>query len=127
MRWLTSSPWPLLALKLVTVILFLLIIVAGLYGTPIPERNIATAVTWNLWWAGLIVAIFFLGSAWCGVCPWDTLATWLVRRRLWRRAHPNNSLNLRVPKAVRNVWPALDTASLRPGRTPVSDDLHPLW
>ncbi|MCP4409397.1 MAG: 4Fe-4S binding protein, partial [Gammaproteobacteria bacterium] len=104
---LTASPWPLLVFKVLLVALFLLVIVAGLLGTPIPERNIATALTWNLWWAGLIVAIFLLGSAWCGVCPWDALATWLVRRRWWRRAHPNNSLNLRVPKGLRNVWPAL--------------------
>ncbi|MEN8167855.1 MAG: 4Fe-4S binding protein [Pseudomonadota bacterium] len=109
-RWIqemTASPWPLLIFKVALVAVFLLVIVAGLFGTPIPERNIATALTWNLWWAGLIVAIFLLGSAWCGVCPWDALATWLVRRRWWRRAHPNNSLNLRVPKGLRNVWPAL--------------------
>ena len=106
-RWLTASPVPLQAAKLVLVVLFLLVIAAGLFGTPIPERNIATALTWNLWWTGLIIAVFFLGSAWCAVCPWDALATWLVRRRLWRRADPNNSLNLRVPKTLRNVWPAL--------------------
>jgi ferredoxin len=35
------------------------------------------------------------------------MAQWLVRRRLWRRAEPNNSLNLRVPKYLRSVWPAL--------------------
>lgn len=30
-----------------------------------------------------------------------------MRRRLWLRAHPNNSLNLVVPKQIRNIWPAL--------------------
>ena len=106
-RWAANRPWLLLALRILIVALFLLVIAAGLFGTPIPERNLATLLTWNIWWAGLIVSIFFLGSAWCGVCPWDTLATWLVRRRLWRRAEPNNSLNLRVPRAIRNIWPAL--------------------
>ena len=106
-RYLLTSPWLLIILKLVTVTFFLLIIIAGLYGTPVPERNIATILTWNLWWAGLIFSIFFLGSAWCAICPWDAMAQWLVRRRLWRRAEPNNSLNLRVPKQLRSVWPAL--------------------
>ncbi len=106
-RWLTTSPWPLLALRFIVVGFFLVVIVAGLYGTPIPERNLATALTWNLWWAGLIISVFFLGSAWCAVCPWDALATWLVRRRLWGRGNAGSSLNLRVPRAVRNVWPAL--------------------
>ncbi|MFQ5660911.1 MAG: 4Fe-4S binding protein [Gammaproteobacteria bacterium] len=103
LRFLTASPWPLLALKLVMVALFLLIIAAGLYGTPVAGRNLATVLTWNIWWTGLILSVFFLGSAWCAICPWDALASWLVRRR----AHPDNSLNLRVPRLLRNVWPAL--------------------
>jgi len=106
-RHLVSSPKILLGLKAVFAALFLLVIYAGLFGNPIPERNIATVLTWNLWWAGLIFSVFFLGTAWCAVCPWDTLAQWLVRRRLWKRAEPNNSLNLRVPRVLRTIWPAL--------------------
>ncbi|VAW74988.1 Nitrogen assimilation regulatory protein [hydrothermal vent metagenome] len=104
---LVSSPKILPSLKIIFVALFLLVIYAGLFGNPIPERNIATVLTWNIWWAGLIFSVFFLGTAWCAVCPWDTLAQWLVRRRLWKRAEPNNSLNLRVPRALRTIWPAL--------------------
>lgn len=107
LRQLVSSPWVLLLLKLVMVAFFLLVIFAGLYGTPIPERNIATMLTWNLWWTGLIISVLFLGTAWCAVCPWDSLAQWLVRHRLWRRASPNNSLNLQVPRLLKNIWPAL--------------------
>ncbi len=106
-RYLVSSPGILLGLKLVFVVLFLLVIYAGLFGSQIPERNLATLLTWNIWWAGLIFSVFFLGTAWCAVCPWDTLSQWLVRRRLWKRAEPNNSLNLRVPRALRTIWPAL--------------------
>lgn len=104
---LVVNRWVLLILKILMVALFLLIIFAGLYGTPIPERNIATVLTWNIWWSGLVFSIFFLGSAWCAVCPWDTLAQWLVRKKLWRRAEPNNSLNLKVPRWLASVWPAL--------------------
>ena len=106
-RFASAGPWPLLILRFIMTGLFLLIIVAGLAGTLIPERNLATVLTWNIWWTGLIISVFFLGSAWCAVCPWDAIATWLVRRRLWRRAHPNNSLNLKVPRLLRSVWPAL--------------------
>lgn len=100
----------LLVLKLVVVALFLLVIYAGLMGTPIPERNIATVLTWNIWWAGLIISIFFLGSAWCAVCPWDTIANWHVKPKLWLRNKVlklNNSLELTPPKWMRSVWPAL--------------------
>ncbi|MCP4698727.1 MAG: 4Fe-4S binding protein [Gammaproteobacteria bacterium] len=107
LRMLAGSPWALLVFKGITAALFLLVIAAGLSGTLIPERNLATVLTWNLWWTGIIISIFFLGSAWCAICPWDTLASLLVRRRLWGRAPPGNSLGLRVPAKLRSVWPAL--------------------
>lgn len=107
LSFLTTSPWPLLFLKLISVSFFILVIYAGLKGTPIPERNIATVLTWNIWWAGLIVSIFFFGSAWCAICPWDALATWFVKPRLWFKYKINNSLQLTAPSWLRNVWPAL--------------------
>lgn len=109
-RWirvLTTSPWPQLIIKLTFVALFVLIIVAGLIGSPVSERNIATALTWNVWWTGVVISVFFLGSAWCGACPWDALATWLVRRRLWRPGEPGSSLNRHVPRWMQNVLPAM--------------------
>ncbi len=102
-----STPWILLGLKMLMVAFFLTIIVSGLFGTPVAERNFATMLTWNLWWAGLVFSILLFGSAWCALCPWDALAHWLVRRRLWKRADPNNSLNLKLPRYLNNVWPAL--------------------
>ncbi|MCP4429689.1 MAG: 4Fe-4S binding protein [Gammaproteobacteria bacterium] len=102
-----TSVWVLLSLKLLMVLFFLTVIIAGLSGTPVAERNFATVVTWNLWWSALVFSIFVFGSAWCSVCPWDAIAHWLVRRRLWKRAEPNNSLNWRVPRYLNNVWPAL--------------------
>ena len=104
---LAKSPLLLSVLKMISVALFLTVIWSGLAGTPLPERNLATVLTWNLWWSGVIVSVFFLGSAWCAICPWDALANWLVRRRLWKRADAETSLGLKVPKAWRNVWPAL--------------------
>ena len=101
------SPLLLQILKFALVVIFLLIVVAGLFGTPIPQRNLATVLTWNVWWAGLILTIFFAGSLWCAVCPWNTLAGWLVRRGRAGNATPNNSLNLKVPRILRNLWPAL--------------------
>lgn len=101
------KPRVLFSLKLLMVLFFLTIIVSGLYGTSIAERNFATLMTWNLWWAGLVFSVLFFGSAWCAICPWDAIAQWLVRRRLWRRAEPNNSLNIKVPAALKTVWPAL--------------------
>lgn len=104
--FLNRSPLPLFFLKVISVSFFILVIYAGLKGTPIPERNIATVLTWNIWWAGLIVSIFFFGSAWCAICPWDALATWFVKPKIWFKIKINNSLELTTPKWLRNVWPA---------------------
>lgn len=106
-RRLLTLPWLVLALRIAAAAIFLLVIYAGLFGTPLPERNLATMLTWTIWWSGLIGAIFFVGSAWCTICPWNALATWLVRRQLLRRGSETSSLGLRVPKVLRSIWPAL--------------------
>ncbi len=104
---LVTQPYVLITLKLFSAAVFLLVIYAGLFGTPVPERNIATVLTWTIWWSGVVLSVFFVGSAWCAICPWDALANWLVKWKLWRRGNEQNSLNLRVPKVLRSVWPAL--------------------
>ncbi len=102
-----TRPWILVGLRLFSAFVFLLVIYAGLFGTPIAEKNIATTLTWTIWWSGVVISVFFVGSAWCAICPWDAIATWLVRQRLWKRGKKTSSLNLRVPKMLRSVWPAL--------------------
>ena len=106
-RFFTGSPWPLIGLKVLVAAAFLAVIVAGLFGNPAPERNLATTLTWNLWWFVVIISVFFVGTAWCSVCPWDTVAGWLVKRRLWRRGSGASSRNLKVPRPLRSIWPAL--------------------
>ncbi|MEY8198316.1 MAG: 4Fe-4S binding protein [Colwellia sp.] len=105
-RYLNGCTWLLLLLKIVFTSVFILIITAGLWGTAIVERNLATTLTWNLWWTGLIIAVLFSGSAWCAICPWDNIATWLVNHKLWQRSNSNSRLQLKVPHSLRSVWPA---------------------
>ena len=102
----TWVPIVLIVVKVAMVAVFLVLVAAGLFGTPMAGRNAATVVTWNIWWLGLVFAVFFLGSLWCAVCPWDAIAHGLVRRRLWRRAASDTSLGLRLPRALNNIWPA---------------------
>lgn len=104
---LIANPWPQFLLRAAAASLFVLVIYAGFVGTPIPERNFATVITWNFWWAGVIVVTLFAGTAWCGICPWDSIAQWLVRRRLWQRGSDATSLGLQVPSWLRSVWPAM--------------------
>ncbi|HYD94503.1 MAG TPA: 4Fe-4S binding protein [Noviherbaspirillum sp.] len=106
-RFLNRSPYPLLAIKIVSVAVFIMVVVAGLFGTVYPEHNLATALVWNLWWPLVVVSVFFLGTAWCAICPWNTLSNWLIRRKLWKRANPHPGRNGKVPRWLQNVWLAL--------------------
>ncbi len=105
-RYLSKNTWPLFLLKVLFAVIFILIISAGLWGTPVVERNLATTLTWNLWWTGIVIAILFTGSAWCAVCPWDNIATWLVNHKIWARSSSNSRLQLKLPHFLRSIWPA---------------------
>lgn len=85
--------------------LFALVIAAGLFGNQNPALNLAPMLTWTIWWTGLIVLIMVAGKTWCYVCPWDAVAGWLERGRLWGRGE-GLSLGLPWPRAFRSIWPA---------------------
>jgi YHS domain-containing protein len=90
-------------LQAVIVGLFFLIIAAGLFGNQNPALNIAPLLTWTVWWGGLVILIMFAGKAWCYVCPWDAVAGWMEKLRLWRPAAEGLGLNLKWPAAFRNI------------------------
>ena len=105
--YLASQTKILLILKLIALGLFSLIIVSGLWGSQIAERNLSTVLTWNLWWTGVIISIWFFGSSWCAICPWDLIANFLVRKNIWGNNLKAIRLNLTVPGIFRNLWSAL--------------------
>jgi ferredoxin len=96
------------AVQLPVVLLFLLVIAAGLFGSQDPSRNIAPVLTWNIWWMGLIFFAFFAGEIWCTVCPWMALPDWVKRlsAKLPGRNRPVG-LERRWPKVLQNLYPAI--------------------
>lgn len=93
--------------QVLMVALFVLIIVAGLFGNQNPAFNIAPILTWTLWWGGLIFFILYFGKLWCSICPWDAAATWIERLRFWGPRKSGLGLQLRWPRALRNIWVAV--------------------
>jgi len=65
---------------------------------------VAPLLTWTIWWCGLVVLILFAGKAWCYACPWDAIATWVERLRLWKKTDSELGLSLPWPPAMRNIW-----------------------
>ena len=63
--------------------LFVVTVLAGLFGDQNPYRNIAPTLVWIIWWVGLAYVAAFAGDIWALVNPWRTVfdgAQWLYRR-----------------------------------------------
>jgi len=81
---------------------FGVIIYAGLFGTPKGINNIGSTITWLIWWALIPVTMLVAARGWCLACPWIAPANWLQRLAFWRKGKRTLSLNLKVPKFMRN-------------------------
>lgn len=101
-RLLTSRVFRFMC-QAVIVSLFFLVIAAGLFGNQNPALNIAPILTWTVWWGGLVILIMFAGKAWCFVCPWDAVASWMERVQFWKKSDEGLGLNLKWPRALRNI------------------------
>ena len=57
--------------------------------------NLATKLTWTIWWAGIIFTFVLAGRVWCVACPFGALNEWTARASgAWRR----------LPRPFRNIW-----------------------
>ncbi len=83
-------------------VFFLIILYAGLFGTPIGGANVGSTFTWLLWWALIPVTMLLGAKIWCLMCPWIAPAEWLQRLAFWQNGKRTLSLNLKVPKFMRN-------------------------
>jgi len=81
-RILGSEP-VLLAVKILSVFLFVIALLAGFVGLPDYSRNAAPTIFWVIGWVGLAFASVLLGNMWLLVNPWLILFDWADG--LWRR------------------------------------------
>ena len=114
-RDLTRIPWLRAILRhrafqftlvLANTFFFMIVILSGLFGTPVGNSNFSIIFVWIVWWALLIMLLIPLTArSWCTICPIPALGEWaqrgaLIRRRIGRPF----GLNLPWPKALRNIW-----------------------
>ena len=92
------------ALQLPNVLVYLLVIVAGFYGTQVSTQNFATVVTWIIWWAAIVFTFVFVGRLWCLMCPFSAMAEWLQRFSLWAVKRETFGLNWKWPLKLRNLY-----------------------
>lgn len=94
------------SIRLLSLGLFLLVLVAGWFGVQEPFDNIAPTTVWVIWWVGFAYLSGLLGNLWLLVNPWRNFYAsleYLIERWIpGRRA----SLQLPLPKCL-GVWPAV--------------------
>jgi hypothetical protein len=95
-----------LAVRIAAVVLFALVVIAGLIGNQSPFKNIAPAMVWVIGWVGLSFASALIGDIWVVVNPWDSLARLVERRR--QRGNPRHSSSA-APLSMPwfDAWPAV--------------------
>jgi hypothetical protein len=78
-------------------LLALMVVVAwlGLVDVQDGGVNVATKLTWTIWWAGVIFTFVLVGRVWCVACPFGALNEWTARFAGAAR---------RLPRPFRNIW-----------------------
>ena len=77
-----------------TLLIFALIIVAGLFGEQ-STGNPAILLTWILWWPAVIFTFFLVGRIWCTICPFGYMGDVAQKVATWKR---------KAPRILKNMW-----------------------
>ena len=99
-------PAVIAVLKVTSVGLFLLVLVAGIFGAQDTVKNIAPTFVWIIWWVGLAYVVALVGNIWPTINPWSIVFAGL--ERIFRRFGPRTQfgLGLAYPPWL-GVWPAV--------------------
>ncbi len=118
-KYLLRGRWFQWTLTVLTLAVFVIVILTGLFGTPAGNHNFGIIYVWLVWWALLkLVLVPFLGRFWCSICPIPAPGDWLQQRsmitprpggklytyatRLLRKAAGPDGRPW--PKFLRNIW-----------------------
>jgi hypothetical protein len=110
LRWrggrLLACPVVLLVGRLLSVGLFAVVVIAGLFGDQRPVKNPVPTLIWVLWWVGLAYVSALVGNLWAVLNPWRTTFAWM--EALYRRWCPQRELSRHLPYPQwLGVWPGV--------------------
>ena len=93
-------------LRLLSVAIFVVLILAGLFGVQDdPDKNILPTAVWVIWWVGLAFASAILGDLWSLLNPWRIVAEG-VAGIASRIKKPATTKDRELP-ANASAWPAV--------------------
>ena len=61
------------SVRLIGIFAFVLVLIAGFYGTPVSDRNISVVIIWVVFWVGLAYSSALIGNIWVLLNPWDSI------------------------------------------------------
>ncbi len=93
------------SIRFLPALLFVFILITGFYGRK--YTSLAAGFTWLFWWTLLIYFVAFAGKVFCAVCPWDFFANLFQFGWFHKLKKSSSGLNLKWPKALKNVYPAI--------------------
>src|SRR5215210_4183813 len=102
---LTSRPL-LFGVRLLSVVLFLLVIISGIFGVQAPSANFAPTFVWIIWWVGLSFFTAFVGNIWPLINPWQVLFEWAEGLARWVGLKRGLHLGGEYLESW-GIWPAL--------------------
>jgi polyferredoxin len=82
-------------LQIPTLVVIAVIAILGFSDIQDGAKNLATKLTWILWWPGIIFTFILVGRLWCVMCPFGSLNEWAAN--LFRPSRV-------FPKSLRSLW-----------------------
>ena len=74
MQWVIFAPVVRVAVRTLSLLLFVLVWSAAAFGTDRPSQNLAPTFIYVLFWVGITVASVIFGNVWSVLDPWRTVA-----------------------------------------------------
>ncbi|MGL1885326.1 MAG: 4Fe-4S binding protein [Reichenbachiella sp.] len=102
---LVNSNYFSFSIRLLSGLIFVFVLITGFYGRK--YTSLAAGFTWLFWWTLLIYFVAFAGKVFCAVCPWDFFANLIQFGWFHKLKNKTSGLNLKWPKALKNVYPAI--------------------
>ncbi len=93
------------SIRFLSAVLFVIVLITGVYGRK--YTSLAAGFTWVFWWTLLIFFVMFFGKIFCAICPWDFFANLFEFGWFHKTKKKALSLNLKFPKVLSNIYPAV--------------------
>jgi hypothetical protein len=104
-RWIANGATAS-ALRVAAAFLFVLTVLAGLFGNPDPYSNLITTMVWVAWWVGVAFFCALVGDIWSVINPWSTLFAWCERAFAAVTHGGRLARDVRYPAGL-GAWPAV--------------------